>query len=56
LPAFFVFMGIVFVGFALSEGKSFTSFPVVMGLGFAFFGVIFFVRTKKIHSPKKGNK
>lgn len=56
LPAFFVFMGMIFVGFALSEGKNFTSFPVVMGLGFAFFGVLFFVRTKKIHSSKKDNK
>jgi len=50
LPAFFVFMGSVFFGFALYQGERIGSFPTVMGLGFIFFGILFFVRNRKIYS------
>ncbi len=52
LPAFLVFMGLIFVSFALFEGKSFVSFPVVMGAGFVFFGVLFFIRMRKVYLSK----
>ncbi len=50
LPAFFFFMGLVFVGFALYQGEGFASFPVVMGFGFLLFGLIFLIRNRKIFS------
>ena len=50
LPAFFIFMGSVFAGFALYQGEKIGSFPTVMGLGFIFFGLLFFVRNRKIYS------
>ncbi len=53
LPAFLVFMGLIFVGFALFEGEKISSFPVVMGVGFVFFGLVFFVRNRKIFSNNR---
>ena len=50
LPAFYLFMGLIFSGYSLYRHGSFTEFSFVLGLGFIFFGLIFLVRNRKIFS------
>ena len=44
MPAFYLFLGVIFIGLGLITDKSLLSFPILMGSGFAFFGVILYSR------------
>jgi hypothetical protein len=50
LPAFFLFMGLLFSGYSLYRDRGFTDLSFIMGLGFVFFGIVFFLRNRKIFS------
>jgi hypothetical protein len=46
MPMFYLFMGIIFIGLGLIKDKSLISFPILMGSGFTFFGVVLYFRYK----------
>ena len=50
IPAFYIFMGLVFGGYSIYNGRGFTELSFVMGVGFIFFGVLLLVRNRKIFS------
>lgn len=56
VPVFYLFMGLVFAGYSLFEGNGFTDFSFVLGLGFILFGVILFIRNRKIFSKETLDK
>jgi hypothetical protein len=47
-PIFYIFMGIVFAGFGFFSKGGVTDLPFVLGLGFIVFGVVFFIRNRKV--------
>lgn len=46
MPTFYLFMGIIFIGLGIIKDKSLISFPILMGSGFAFFGIVMYFRYK----------
>ena len=53
MPAFFIFMGVIFAGFSLYNGRSLSHVSVVMGFGFVVFGVLNFIVSRKIFVKDK---
>jgi hypothetical protein len=48
MPVFFVFMGLVFAGYSLYNGRPMSHVSVVMGGGFIVFGILNFLVSRKI--------
>ncbi len=51
-PLFFIFMGLVYAGYGYFSGWGITDIGVVLGMGFALFGIIIFVRNRAIFGKK----
>lgn len=51
MPAFFAFMGSMFIGTALYAGRGWLSGGVLMGSGFLLFGLIFYFYNRRIFRP-----
>ena len=48
MPIFFMFMGLVYSGYCLYQGREISSMPVVLGIGFILLGVILIIRNRRI--------
>lgn len=48
-PIFYLFMGLVFAGFGYFSKGGMTDLPFVLGIGFIAFGVVVFIRNKKLY-------
>ncbi len=48
LPAFYFFMGLVFLGYSLIKGRGVTDLLFIIGTGFIVFGIVFLIRNRKI--------
>lgn len=53
MPAFYLFLGFIFVGLGLFRESNLFSFPMILGSGFIFFGIFIYIRYKSIYKTKK---
>ena len=51
-PAFYLFMGLAFSGFALNSAQGMHSLGFVLGVGFIVFGIVSYVKAKALFSDK----
>lgn len=51
-PIFYIFMGVVFAGFGLLNGRGLTDFTVILGAGFIVFGIYIAIYNKKAYEDK----